>query len=137
MARMKQPSAQSHPNKRGVVIWGGLVVAIIAVALAFVRFRYRLDAGAESQQKPVTATAAAQYVGGDSCVSCHTEETAEWRKSQHHAAMAQASERSVRGNFNNAKFTYAGVTSTFFKRDEKFLVNTDGPDGKLTDFEIK
>ena len=27
---------------------------------------------------------------------------------QHHDAMAQASEQSVLGNFNNAKFTYAG-----------------------------
>ena len=41
------------------------------------------------------------------------------------------------GNFSNAKFTYAGLTSTFFKRDGKFLVNTDGPDGKFHDYEIK
>ena len=41
------------------------------------------------------------------------------------------------GNFADAKFTYAGVTSTFFKRDGKFFVNTDGPDGKLHDYEIK
>lgn len=85
----------------------------------------------------MTATAAAQYVGSDSCVSCHTEEAAEWRKSQHQAAMAQASEQSIRGNFNNAKFTYAGVTSTFFKRDGKFFVNSDGRDGKLANYEIK
>ena len=51
--------------------------------------------------------------------------------------MAQASEKSVLGNFNNAKFTYAGLTSTFLQRDGKFFVNTDGPDGKLKDYEIK
>ena len=51
--------------------------------------------------------------------------------------MAQASEKSVLGNFNNAKFNYAGLTSTFFKRAGKFFVNTDGRDGKLTDHEIK
>ena len=51
--------------------------------------------------------------------------------------MARASEQSVLGNFNNAKFTYAGLTSTFFKRDGKFFVNTEGRDGKLTDYEIK
>jgi len=51
--------------------------------------------------------------------------------------MADANEQSVLGNFNNAKFTYAGLTSTFFKRDGKFFVNTDGRDGKLTDSEIK
>ena len=51
--------------------------------------------------------------------------------------MAPASEQSVLGNFNSAKFTYAGLTSTFFKRDGKFFANTEGRDGKLTDYEIK
>ena len=32
---------------------------------------------------------------------------------------------------------YAGTTSTFSRRDGKFFVNTDGPDGKLADYEIK
>jgi tetratricopeptide (TPR) repeat protein len=41
------------------------------------------------------------------------------------------------GNFGNARFSYAGTTSTFFKRDGKYFVNTDGADGKLADFEIK
>ena len=41
------------------------------------------------------------------------------------------------GNFEQAKFRYAGVESTFFQRDGKFFVRTDGADGKLADFEIK
>ena len=45
--------------------------------------------------------------------------------------------KSVLGDFANAKFTYAGTTSTFSRRDGKFFVNTDGPDGKLADYEIK
>ena len=82
---------------------------------------------------PVTA----QYVGSDACASCHNQETAGWRKSQHHDAMAQASEQTVLGNFNNAKFAYAGLTSTFFKRGGEFFVNTEGRDGKLTDYQVK
>ena len=50
--------------------------------------------------------------------------------------MQVASDTSVLGNFNDAKFTYAGTTSTFSKRDGKFIVNTDGPDGQLHDYEI-
>ena len=80
---------------------------------------------------------AAHYVGSTACVACHGKEAAEWRQSQHHDAMAEASDQSVRGNFNDAKFTYSGITSTFSKRDGKFLVNTDGRDGKLHDFEVK
>ena len=77
---------------------------------------------------PVTA----QYVGSNTCFSCHGKEASEWQISQHHDAMAEASEQSVRGDFSNAKFNYAGITSTFFKRDGKFFVNTDGRDGKLS-----
>src|SRR6185503_3307616 len=83
------------------------------------------------------APPAAQYVGSNACVACHVKEDSAWQKSQHHDAMAQAGEQTVLGNFNNATFTYAGLTSTFFKRDGKFFVNTDGRDGKLADHEIK
>jgi tetratricopeptide (TPR) repeat protein len=50
--------------------------------------------------------------------------------------MAVPSEKSVAGNFGGSSFTYAGVTSTFVRRDGKFYVRTDGPDGRLADFEI-
>lgn len=43
----------------------------------------------------------------------------------------------VLGNFENAKFKHFGVESRFFKRDGRFMVRTDGPDGKLADFEIQ
>jgi Tfp pilus assembly protein PilF len=51
--------------------------------------------------------------------------------------MQDADDRTVLGDFADAKFSYAGVASTFFKRDGKFFVNTDGRDGRLADFEIK
>ena len=54
-----------------------------------------------------------------------------------HRAMQHANAQTVLGNFGGVKFTYAGVTSTFLQRDGKFFVNTDGPDGKLKDYEIK
>ena len=41
------------------------------------------------------------------------------------------------GNFNDAGFDYFGVHSRFFRRDGKFLVETDGPDGKLAIFQVK
>jgi predicted CXXCH cytochrome family protein len=51
--------------------------------------------------------------------------------------MAEANEATVLGSFADAKFSHGGVTSTFFRRAGRFYVNTDGPDGKLADFEIK
>ncbi|MCK7492071.1 MAG: hypothetical protein MZW92_10775 [Comamonadaceae bacterium] len=52
--------------------------------------------------------------------------------------MAEASRgHGARRLRRRAKFTHAGVTSTFFRRDGRFFVSTDGPDGRLADFEIK
>lgn len=51
--------------------------------------------------------------------------------------MQIADAKSVLGDFKNARFTYAGTTSTFFTRDGKYFVRTDGPDGKLAEFEIR
>ena len=41
------------------------------------------------------------------------------------------------GDFSDASFDYYGVHSRFFRQDGKFLVETDGPDGKLAIFEVK
>ena len=50
--------------------------------------------------------------------------------------MQPASEATVLGDFNGTRFSYAGGTSTFFRRNGKFVVRTDGPDGALHDYEI-
>jgi Flp pilus assembly protein TadD len=42
----------------------------------------------------------------------------------------------VLGRFDGSTFTYAGVTSRFFRRGEKYFVNTEGADGSLHDFEV-
>lgn len=51
--------------------------------------------------------------------------------------MQPANASTVLGDFGGARFRHFGVVSTFFKRGDQFFVNTDGPDGKLADFEIK
>jgi tetratricopeptide (TPR) repeat protein len=51
--------------------------------------------------------------------------------------MAEATPESVRGDFDEVEFTYAGVRSRFFRQGEAFVVRTDGPDGALTDYEVK
>ena len=80
---------------------------------------------------------AAHFVGSQACAGCHAAQHTAWQGSQHQLAMQHATPASVLGNFDGAHFTYAGVTSTFFRRDGKYFVRTDGPDGKLADFEIK
>jgi tetratricopeptide (TPR) repeat protein len=50
--------------------------------------------------------------------------------------MQEAREENVLGDFDDARFEHRGVVSTFSRRDGRFFVNTEGPDGKLADFEI-
>ncbi len=50
--------------------------------------------------------------------------------------MQEAAEGAVLGDFNNASITHYGVTSTFSRRGDRYFVQTDGPDGKLQDYEI-
>jgi tetratricopeptide (TPR) repeat protein len=85
---------------------------------------------------PLTA-AGTEYVGRDACVECHAEQVKLWQGSHHDLAMQHVSDDTVLADFNKTAFTYAGITSRFYKNSDKFMVRTDGPDGKLHDYEIK
>ena len=76
------------------------------------------------------------YLGDQNCQSCHQQEHADWTGSHHQWAMTQASDSTVLGNFNETSFASNGVTTRFFKRDGRFMVNTQGKDGQYQDFEI-
>lgn len=118
---------------------GAGVLALVCAALLLWMLQHRAQ-----HQAPVPPTAPAaplamaapHYSGSAACAGCHAAQQAAWRGSDHDLAMKPADDTSVLGNFNDAQFTYAGTTSTFSKRDGKFIVNTDGPDGQLHDYEI-
>jgi predicted CXXCH cytochrome family protein len=110
----------------------GLGAAIVAGAVLLWHARKPSGPPPES-----TVRASPQFVGSAACVDCHAKETEAWRGSHHALAMQEANASTVLGNFDNAQFKYSGIESRFFKRDGKFMVRTDGPDGKLADFEIK
>jgi predicted CXXCH cytochrome family protein len=50
--------------------------------------------------------------------------------------MQPATTATVLGDFADAKLEHFGVTTTFFRDGEKFMVRTDGPDGALHDYPI-
>ena len=82
------------------------------------------------------STPEATYVGREACSSCHSTENRLWEGSHHDLAMQVADKFTVLGDFDDATFTYNDITSTFFQRDGKFFIRTDGPDGNLEDYEI-
>ena len=80
---------------------------------------------------------APDYVGVAACKQCHADQIEAWQGSHHDLAMQRATKATVLGDFNDAEFTHFGVTSRFYTDGERFYVNTEGPDGRLADFEIK
>jgi predicted CXXCH cytochrome family protein len=79
----------------------------------------------------------ATYIGRDKCITCHETQAHDWKGSYHDKAMEHATEATVVGDFNDVTFKHFENTSRLFKKDGKFFANTDGPDGKHRDFEIK
>jgi tetratricopeptide (TPR) repeat protein len=100
-------------------------------------FLFTGPSGASLIGSQAEAAGAANFVGSDTCAGCHQAEAKLWRSSQHKHAMDHATEKSVLGDFNDTSFDYYDVHSRFFRKDGKFFVNTDGPDGKLATFEVK
>jgi len=122
----KDPPAKSLSI--GVIAGAILVIAVVAA------FVWHWSAGAHGQE--ANPTSAATYVGQEKCAQCHAEQVAAWRTSHHAQAMQVANDSTVLGNFSDAHFAKDGVTSNFFKKNGKYFVRTDGPDGKLQDFEL-
>ncbi len=79
---------------------------------------------------------ASEYVGGQQCKSCHEEAYNDWKMSDHYQAMQHANDSTVLGDFNNASFTADGVTTKFFKNEDKYYINTEGATGVNEDFEV-
>ena len=82
---------------------------------------------------PVSNPQGADYsfVGGRKCADCHRKEYDNWQGSYHNHAMGIASKKNVLGDFNNAMFTSHGVTSRFYKKDDKFYVHTGENDKRI------
>jgi hypothetical protein len=116
----------------GRLIWLATMAAVLIVVAAGFGFRLRNSRGVTAQTRSV-----ATFVGSDTCAGCHQAEARLWNASQHKAAMQDATAKTVLGDFNDGSFDYFGVHSRFFRSGGKFLVETDGPDGKLAVFEIK
>lgn len=114
-------------------LWIALVVVVVLLALVVIMV---------SQKRPEDAPLApsliapAEFVGSTSCASCHSAEHQAWQQSQHSHAMAHVTPETVLADFDNTRFEYAGVVSEFSRRDERFFVTTDGPDGELTEYEV-
>ena len=78
-----------------------------------------------------------RYVGRARCIECHEAAGRSYHGSDHDLAMDRATPATVLGDFDNATLTHHGITSRMFRRDGKYMIHTEGPDGRMGDFEIR
>lgn len=76
------------------------------------------------------------HVGSAACATCHGDITRAWLSSHHAAAMARATPQTVLGDFNDVRVSQKGASARFFRDGDRFMVETDGPDGRVQPFEI-
>jgi len=107
------------------------IVIILSIPLYLLKEASITSQANGIQPKPVDV-----FVGSTQCMDCHKNEYDKWQGSHHDHAMAVANDKTVLGDFNKAVFEIHGVTSRFYRKDGKFFVYTQGPDGKMGEFEI-
>ena len=125
-----------HLNRKA-----GLQTCLLSLVCALAVFGVGLVHGQSgatpiAQVGQVTATAEPGYVGSAACAGCHAAESAAWSNSQHAKAMQPASAATVLGDFDDATAEHFGSKARFFRRDGRFVVETEGKDGKTAEFPV-
>ena len=92
-------------------------------------------AGTSAQNLP-DLTLTDDYVGALVCSECHAEAHDKWKESHHFHAMELPNELTVRADFNNSSFENFGVTTKFFRKDDKYFVETENQAGVMETFEV-
>lgn len=110
---------------------GLAAVALVGLAVAVILLLPPPGQGTATGPIPL------DYVGGAACASCHAEEARRWSGSHHDLAIQLPDEKTVKGDFSGRSFERQGVVTRFERRDGRYLVRTDGPDGRLAEFEVK
>jgi predicted CXXCH cytochrome family protein len=112
-------------------------VLVLAVGLA------QGDATRPSAEAPgpggmgaLASAASADYVGSAACASCHAGEAKAWRASQHAKAMAIVGPETVLGDFGDVTVEHRGSKARFYRDGPRYMVETEGRDGKTAAFEV-
>ncbi len=127
-----------HPRTSNWIVAGILILAVVWPFFYANGTESPLPGSSgEVPAKGQIVAASPAYLGAKSCVQCHQEQFDAWKGSHHDLAMQHASAKSVLGDFDGSRYKNNGVATTFFKRDDQFYVNADGPNGEMHDYEIK
>jgi len=78
----------------------------------------------------------AEFVGRGQCVDCHADAYTDWLGSHHDDAMDIANADTVLGDFGDTEFEYNGISTSFYRKDDKFFVFTESAGGEMAEHEV-
>ncbi len=76
------------------------------------------------------------YAQSTVCQVCHPDRYASWHQTFHRTMTQLASPQSVLGNFENSSYTYQGVTSSFQRTGDAFVIETLSPAGERVRYPV-
>ena len=109
-------------------IWIIVCLVLVMLVAAYIATDYYSTVPDDTQRT---------FVGRATCIECHQEQAEAFKGSHHDLAMDVAEGETVLGNFDDQTLSHHGLTSKMFRDGERYMVRTDGLDGKLRDFEVK
>ncbi|MFT4808445.1 MAG: hypothetical protein ACI9LX_001776 [Paraglaciecola sp.] len=77
-----------------------------------------------------------QYIGSDSCQSCHQVEHQQWQTSDHHKAMQSPDAATVLGDFANKTVEFHNITTRFFSENNQYFVKKLNKQGQIQTFPV-
>jgi predicted CXXCH cytochrome family protein len=78
-----------------------------------------------------------RYVGSQACVGCHADAAKAWETSHHALAWTTPEAGKVLGDFDGTRFAHDGTETQFKTRDGKYVIETEGADGKRRAYPVK
>ena len=80
----------------------------------------------------------AKYIGSAACAECHQAEYQAWLGSHHQRAMQVPTAASIAADFQGATaFVQDGKRTEFSQGDGRYLIRTEGSDGRMASFEVR
>jgi hypothetical protein len=104
-----------------VMRFAGCAILMLAAVILVIWFAWPGSSKARLPNLPIEQPTG-DYVGSNSCQSCHPSEHSTWHGSYHRTMTQVASEESILGDFNNVRLTGKDLEVRLFREKERFQV---------------
>ncbi len=110
--------------------WRGTAMGAVAVLLLGSAWGALEWTHRQEQPLPEDMTAS-RPVTSEGCFKCHESHNASWQRTFHRTMTREATPENVKADFNDAIYTYLGVSSRMTRLRDRFFIDTIDPDSAM------